>query len=397
MGLHRDGEILGLAPFESEMRRRLWWQIIMVDAKYAMMSGLSHSLLPRSWDTREPKNLNDADLFPEATEPFQDREGPTEMIFCLIVYRVAKFLVQTPGFESLIMAGELEHMDYTPEEGLPSNEQLKALRRTIEVLALDLLDILEKWCDPTAGPVHQMAILMKDHILDKLKDIIKPPAESPEWGDEIRSPKDNAFKVAVGTLEHNYQNYTSSLNKGFLWWTLLHFQLDVFIYMVGQLCYRTDGNLVERAWKQVGGVYTFHPELFDISSKQNFTLALFVLKAWRRRCEVLVARGEMPEAPFYIERLQELMPHDENKTDSTSTEATPPQPIGGVPFGEIKANTPSDAGFDQLLGGYIDVSSLEWGDIFNVPLGVAGGTGNQSGQPPAMVFGGFGMGPPPEW
>ena len=60
MGLHRDGELLGLKPFETEMRRRLWWQIIMLDSKYAILSGLSHTLLPRGWDTREPKNISAA-------------------------------------------------------------------------------------------------------------------------------------------------------------------------------------------------------------------------------------------------------------------------------------------------------------------------------------------------
>lgn len=67
MGYHRDGELLGLSPFETEMRRRIWWQIIMQDAKNAMVSGLSHALLPLHWDTKSPQNVNDADLFPTAT------------------------------------------------------------------------------------------------------------------------------------------------------------------------------------------------------------------------------------------------------------------------------------------------------------------------------------------
>ncbi|KXH43409.1 hypothetical protein CSAL01_05201 [Colletotrichum salicis] len=68
MGLHRDGDVLGLKPFESEMRRRLWWQLVSLDAKFALFSGFGHSLLPRDWDAREPSNLNDADIFP-ATGP----------------------------------------------------------------------------------------------------------------------------------------------------------------------------------------------------------------------------------------------------------------------------------------------------------------------------------------
>ncbi len=68
---------------------------------------------------------------------------------------------------------------------------------------------------------------------------------------------------------------------------------------------------------------------------------------------------ELPDTPFYIEKLQELMPHAESKTDSTPSEGhlLRSSPATYVP----KGTTPSDTGFDQLLGGYLDVSTLEWG------------------------------------
>ncbi|KAG5660910.1 hypothetical protein KAF25_002553, partial [Fusarium avenaceum] len=50
MGLHRDGETLGLPPFETEIRRRLWWQIYMLDARSAVQSGLGPSLMPGAGD-----------------------------------------------------------------------------------------------------------------------------------------------------------------------------------------------------------------------------------------------------------------------------------------------------------------------------------------------------------
>ena len=33
MGLHRDGTAFGLKPFETELRRRLWWQICIIDSR----------------------------------------------------------------------------------------------------------------------------------------------------------------------------------------------------------------------------------------------------------------------------------------------------------------------------------------------------------------------------
>ena len=43
MGLHRDGSKLGLKPYDTEMRRRCWWQIVVLDecalALYTRPSG----------------------------------------------------------------------------------------------------------------------------------------------------------------------------------------------------------------------------------------------------------------------------------------------------------------------------------------------------------------------
>ncbi|KAK3358936.1 fungal-specific transcription factor domain-containing protein [Lasiosphaeria hispida] len=379
MGLHRDGEVLGLGPFDTEMRRRLWWQIIMVDAKYAIFSGLSHTLLPRNWDTKPPKNVNDADIYPSATEPFQDRGGPTEMIFCLLTYKFARFLVDTPGLETMLMASQTE----LGPDG-PSEEQMRDYRATLEILGKELLDTLDNYCDPTAGPVHEMAIDMRKHIIHKMTELFMPPKQPTEWGGEVRNSKDNAFKIAVGTLEHNSANYSSAKDKGFLWFSLLHFQLEVFMFLAGQLCHRTEGTLVERAWNEVGVIYTFHPELFDLSNKAYMTIAIFILRAWKKREEKLFGlSGQLPDTPFYIEKLRLSMPDEAYKT-----EPTPPNPYTPASLVEPQELVGSDPAFDQFLGSYLDGPALEWDMFGSVPA-----TGGQ----PANTFGNFGMGPSVEW
>lgn len=109
MGLHRDGELLGLPPFETEMRRRVWWQIILIDTVYALMSGLGQSLLPRSWDTKRPTNIHDADLYPNMTT-LQPRNGPTDMIYCLVGYEVAQMIIDTPNLEAVVLGNEVSRL-----------------------------------------------------------------------------------------------------------------------------------------------------------------------------------------------------------------------------------------------------------------------------------------------
>lgn len=352
MGLHRDGESLGLGPFESEMRRRLWWQIIMLDAKYAMQTGLNHSLLPRIWDTNEPKNLNDVDMFPSATEPFQDRDGPTEMIFVMIANKVARFLVETPGLEIMLMMSEWS-------DAPTANPQLNEFRAVIARLGQDMLDMLNKYCDPTAGPVHEMAVEVKAQIIKKLNALTIAPKEQPEWGSEILDSKDNAFKLAICAMEHEQENCYASQDKGFLWHALLHFQLDVFIYLAGQLCHRLEGALVDRAWKQVEVVYYFHPDLYDTANnKTHFMLARFILKAWGKREELIYTKtGHMPTPPRCIEKLRGIMGCVDIKSEPVAPARTGQNVMSTTQYGG------PDPTLDQYYGGFLDVSSADW-DMF---------------------------------
>jgi hypothetical protein len=323
MGLHRDGELLGLSPFDSEMRRRLWWQIVMLDGKYAMMTGLNHSILPRDWDTKEPKNINDADMSISATEPFQDSDGPTEMIFVLITNKVARFLIETPGLEIMHMVSEWTD---APSD---ANPELNHVRKVIAQLGQDLLDIIDKYCDPNGSPVHKMASEVKVQITRKLKVLTSPPSEQSERESETSGDKDNAFRLAISAMEHEQENCAASQDTGFIWQALLHFQLDVFVYLAGQLCHRFDGPLVDRAWRQVEAVYHYHHELFDLgNNKTHLMLARFLLEAWSKRRDVLYRKsGHMPETPFCIAKIQRLVqvedswpgPATYNATESTYT------------------------------------------------------------------------------
>ena len=327
MGLHRDGEVLGLSPFETEIRRRLWWQIIMVDAKYALMSGLSHSMLPRLWDTKEPKNVNDADLFPAATEPVQDREGPTEMIMILVFNRLARFLIETPGVDPMILLSDDE--SFRGPNG-PSAQLIEMYRRLISNLTQSLLEITDKFCDPTAGPLHELALEIKSEVVQKLENILLPPKER-EFSDKAKTSADYVFQVAVETAMHDNEIKMKAKNNLFDWFSRLYFQDNMFMFIVGQLCTRTTGKLVEKAWIAVEATYENYPDLYDVTQRSYYQIAMFVLRAWRTRVDILRARqnlvgGPMPEPPEFISKLRTLMLVQD---DGTSTPAGVAGGVGG--------------------------------------------------------------------
>ncbi|KAI2465686.1 fungal-specific transcription factor domain-containing protein [Annulohypoxylon bovei var. microspora] len=380
MGLHRDGEFLGLSPFDTEMRRRIWWRILLLDAMYALMSGLGHSLLPRSWDTKPPLNINDSDLYPTMTT-IQARDTPTDMIFCMICTEIAAVMVDTPEIHLVILQNEMGLETFEPDK-------IEKASKRIDQLDRHMSDILAKYSDLSMGPVHVLAMVCKRTMIDKLRELVCPMVKQPEWGTEIRSPKDYLFKMSVSAGEQNLKMYElSPTSRVFLWFLMSHFQIELFIYMVGQLRWRTTGQLVERAWGSIELVYRFHTELYDFSSKAHLAAAIFTIRAWRVRVRALQeTTGSIPETPTYVMKLQSILPPEDIKhtllnDSSDPSDPSDPMSVSTTPV-TIPAGLPQpgvDVAWDQMLG-FVDAGSIDWGDMFAAPNG---------GQPQA-TYGGYG-------
>ncbi|KAK1545891.1 hypothetical protein CPAR01_03393 [Colletotrichum paranaense] len=305
MGLHRDGDVLGLKPFESEMRRRVWWQLVSLDAKFALFSGFGHSLLPRDWDAREPSNLNDADIFPAAAQPTPDRDGPSEMVLCLVRHKITKFLVDTPGLEPVKMMGELNESGGAPPVAGGTREQQMSYYLThFELFEQGLQHILDNRCNPHAGQVHVMAQGLISALLVQKRHLIKSISDGPRPDAVVQSGEDNAFMWAVSMLEHTSFLYSSSEDTGFLWFADFNFQFEVLLYVVVLLGQRLEGPIAQRAWEKIEILYRFRPGLFNVTDKSCATLAHFVLRAWSKRLDLLTRSGFPGESPEYIVKLR---------------------------------------------------------------------------------------------
>lgn len=87
-GLHRDPSNFNLDPFDTEMRRRLWWHISLQDARAAEDHGSDPNFHEHLYDTRLPLNINDDEIWPGMTETPQEHQGATDMTFCLLRFEL---------------------------------------------------------------------------------------------------------------------------------------------------------------------------------------------------------------------------------------------------------------------------------------------------------------------
>ncbi|RSL55509.1 hypothetical protein CEP53_007054 [Fusarium sp. AF-6] len=89
MGLHRDGTNFQLSPYETEMRRRVWWHICVLDLRASEDHGCDPSIYDQNYDTKFPLSINDEDISPSDTVPPPEHVAGSDMIFCLLRFEVA--------------------------------------------------------------------------------------------------------------------------------------------------------------------------------------------------------------------------------------------------------------------------------------------------------------------
>lgn len=156
LGVHRDGINLGLSPFDTEMRRRLWWQLCILDLRASEDHGSDPSILDFSFDTAYPISVNDDDIGPDDTNFPTAREGVSEMTFTLIRCEICSLL---------------RKLTYVPppsyEFGAPPVLTLDEKESLVKEASLRLEDKYLKYCED-AGPLFWVAATVYVNIRDFL-------------------------------------------------------------------------------------------------------------------------------------------------------------------------------------------------------------------------------------
>ncbi|RSL48878.1 hypothetical protein CEP54_012703 [Fusarium duplospermum] len=360
MGYHRDGTQLHLSPFETEMRRRIWWQIVMYDIKLGIDCGLAYSCIPKRFDTKQPLNLNDADLFPDATGELAHRDGPTEMAFVMIIHRVAAYLLDEEtrqAVEANILGQEIH----------PTVAERN--RILIDRLDADLLDMENRFINAKASNAHAAVLGIRPHLIKRLYDMMRPMHESPGWGVDVLSPRDNLFKLILSSCENASDSYEQMDRWGFSWYIRLHFNFDLLTSLSTFLYNRPLGSLADRGWAIFTSLYISHTLLQDPRSKAAVTAAQFALKAYTQRESALIEAGQSVQIPDSIIQLRQII---------SSPLATPPIPaisnqwatLGAMGAASVQMETTHEMNMHMFMpftgegggdGGYDFWPAVPWG------------------------------------
>ena len=355
MGINRDGASQGLSIFESEMRRRLCWQIMLLDSRSAQLAGTGSSITGNHWDMQLPSNLNDSDISPEMKEMPMEHTGLTEMVFCLVRYEVGNFL-KAPGVSGSGFDGNWHKLS---SSAVPLKEKDQLLNDLEERLETKYL----KYCDPLI-PLHILASGVARTAISKMRLVAHHPRQYPDGGVGMpQEEKDMLFAVSLGMIESDTQGRATKSMKRYLWHINNYFQLDAFIYMISELRRRTFGPLVDRAWQQIQQVYDNHVELTsDLENALYVAIGNLTLKAWPpREAELARQYQQRPQAPHFIEVLRRQRHHQVdilNAGDVPVHQATS-EANGYTREGEYTQHTNQDTAFAYRAGGVVGSATAE--------------------------------------
>lgn len=147
MGMRLDGKFLGLSSFETEIRRRIWWQLRMHDFRAAELSSQAKLREFELDETtpRKPANVNDSDMYPAMPQAAAESTKPTEMIWCMLRVELASFAATQK-----VKMQKLGKAVFTSEE-YPAMDDLKIKDDFIRKLE-DMIEIKYlRFCDPVSA------------------------------------------------------------------------------------------------------------------------------------------------------------------------------------------------------------------------------------------------------
>lgn len=321
MGLHRDGEGLGLPPFDVQMRRRVFWQLLPLDGYAGQISGTGISISPNSWDTKPPLNINDVQIYPDMTHQPEEQKGASEMIYYLTKTELSNLYTRT-GVETKDTGGTIQ---------LKANGELEMLidevENSIETKYLRYCDII--------NPLHVLVLgsVRSATNAARLRNRI-----SPLMNHTIGDPERKQLcTLAQKIIDTDCALYTNPHLKKFRWKIKALFLWDALMCILASLAkvgFFSPAE-VKNIWSKMADVYLNHPEILDTKTAFHVAVGKITLKAW--------ATNPPSDATSEPDFVTTLRSQRENRPTSA------PEKIGCVTFDESVSSL-NDSLFSGLDG-----------------------------------------------
>jgi hypothetical protein len=236
-GIHRDGKNFALPPFETEMRRRLWWHICLLDVLSSRDQGVDTQIRPEIFDTQFPANVDDDDLALHMPDPPKPKSGFTDSTLCIMNSQIMTRLY----WQCDSMNGNSK-MSIQDRETLVTNVG-KDLQE--EYLDHFNLDIPIHWASATIIRLQLSKSWLSAHF--------KSPTANPS--ERKSSHGDSVFEMAVEIVQFAYLLQTNEATSQWSWLSQSYKEWHVVAFILSELCVRPLNPDTDHAWDVVSKMF----------------------------------------------------------------------------------------------------------------------------------------------
>ena len=293
IGIHNESSNSKSTVFEAEMRRRLWWSLVVFDNRICELADYKTAMLAPTWDCRIPLNVNDSDIWPTMKTLPSVYEKPTEVLFPVVRSEVGN-AVRHSAFWLDFTNPSLKPIANSQQEAVSGDGEAQRLESFIESKYFN-------FCNAD-NPLHFMTIWMtrgnlaRNHLLEHYS------RNSTSTMQQTDTQRNCAISYALRMLECDTKLMTSPLIKGYLWQVYLYFPFPAYIHLVQDLRKRPVAKQNELIWETMS--YNYESRFMHIKQKKgNVFIKIFsriILQAWGVREEAFRQQGMAVQPPPMI-------------------------------------------------------------------------------------------------
>lgn len=312
MGLHRESSLRDLPPFEAELRRRLWWQIVILDGRTAQLTGASMNPgIQLYGDTKQPLGVNDDYLVPSMSALPSPSPVTTEMVFCSVRIEIGVWMIEQKCL-----------LDFatSPERRTKFLKSIDELESHIEEKYLRAIN--------TDIPLNLLTTYLARSAVCQLRLSVYHPNHRPEGTSELDGEQmDMLLENSLEVIRYDILSHSSGSLQRFLWHIANFFPFETFVLLISALSGRAAGQIVDVAWHVINQVYEHHPcFITDSNDSLYWALGNLTLRAWQQRIAASRNVGmELPLEPPCIGQLARQrtnMAHNTQPKSQASTVST---------------------------------------------------------------------------
>ena len=255
MGLERDGASLGLPPFETELRRRIWWQLKTHDFRTAELCGLSkfRDLETGAGSTQWPTNINDDQFYPGMPSLVAESIALTDNIFIAVRYELARFAASRVAKFRQSGIDPNRWDIHATESKIMGDEALKEIEELLETKYL-------RYCDPTQ-PLHLLTLLTARLSMNNVRFLTHHPRRWASIEQTPLSERQMVWELSIKLLEQYTMWQSNPQLKQFAWHAAYFRQWPAFIHILDTLRANPQIAHADKAWQLIGSLYENNPDM----------------------------------------------------------------------------------------------------------------------------------------